>query len=114
MLDVNCTAILLITIVAVCWLMLQANLPLLQQELTSTNGRVSPPSPRDADRRSLGRPSTAHHEDSAVTPAASLADHRQRLWYLSGLVPGVLLPRHDAGLDLNANGKRTFDRCAVT
>jgi len=92
---------------------MQANLPLLQQELTSTNGRVSPPSPRrDADRRVPGRPSTVHHDDSALTPAASLADHRQRLWYLGGLVPGVLLPRHDPGLDLNANGKRTFDRCA--
>jgi len=88
------------------WLLMQANLPLLQQELTSTNGRVSPASPRP-----VGRPSAVHHDDSALIPAA---DHRQRLWYLGGLVPGVLLPRHDAGLDLNANGKRTFDRCAMT
>jgi len=95
-------------------LLVQANLPLLQQELTSTNGRVSPPSPRDTDRRVSGRPSTVHPDDSALTPTASLADHRQRLWYLGGFVPGVLLPRHDAGLDLNANGKRTFDRCAMT
>ena len=54
------------------------------------------------------------HDDSSLTAAASLAEHRQRLWYLGGLVPSVLLPRHDAGLDLNANGKRTFDRCAMT
>jgi len=98
----------------IVWLLAQANLPLLQQELTSTNGRVSPASPRDTDRRVPGHPSTVHHDDSALTPASSLADHRQRLWYLGGLVPGVLLPRHDAGLDLNANGKRTFDRCAMT
>jgi len=102
------------SLVVIVWLLTQANLPLLQQELTSTNGRVSPPSPHDADRRVPGRPSTAQHDDSALTPATSFADHRQRLWYLGGLVPGVLLPRHDAGLDLNANGKRTFDRCAMT
>jgi len=104
-------------------LLSQANLPLLQQELTSTNGRVSPPpSPRDVvDRRVCGPSSTvppaAPDEPAAAAAAltaASLAEHRQRLWYLGGLVPaGVVLPRHDpaaAGLDLNANGKRTFDR----
>ena len=103
----------------IIWLLLtQANLPLLQQELTSSNGRVSPPpSPRDVDLRvAAGRPSTAHHDDAALTPAAgSLADPRHRLWYLGGLVPSALLPRHHhdaaAALELNANGKRTFDRC---
>jgi len=82
--------------------------------LTSSNRCVSPASPGlDADRR---RTATTHPgDDSALTPTTGLADQRQRLWYLGGFVPGVLLPRHDnAALDLNANGKRPFDRCAVT